>query len=861
MITLIFHAHENENPNIMPTIASEDILTHGLGQQLEQLLLRNDGTYTLLLDLEEYLDLLAPIIRDLIKQNALGDLISKLNGIVKRKEEELNEELLNLTDDISLCLDTIDAIHVQLQELSRSLSGVSGQLGKLVHDLMARKNNLIKRKQVTSKINETTLVLTLCIQVLENTNKIHELIKQHKYFSAMKLIDELTNVHLPQVEQFSFSQKIHDLIPHLTRMIKDELFDNIVNWLLLNLERKIPAIGDAIYDNLDELQRNWEETKQKMPGLFPYKLNLPTEVLLREPLLSYTVFSDDQLQISLAPIYDGVLVYQTLNESELLQQLYNKEWMKKYNRVIHPVTLATAELVAEFADLMALDEYLVKIAAFFVMDKEINLATRFQLRLQANANDLWNAYVSKLKPVLLNYLDTHNFAGLDDLLRFKDALGDFLQVMELHGYRTTELYDVLMTVLRQHFAPILVRDFRGEFLDLIQLDRYMPILVDEDDDYETIMRVCWYKDDAPFAPAHVDLLPIVLPFSEDYVRYCIGIRALLEDVLQFIGQHYAYEINEIKNIVLNEIFERVLGDSPGVGIAYDIKEFISKNASNKEVVAQLYTNLEYYVFSLYELGRLIDRKLRSHIGIGLHNIDANDAFTLRAVDIFNLVRKELEKTIFTMVDEKIRALLDTVEYDTWQPDTRNLEANFFIKDFAMFLDNLFSSIFANLPMSIRTLGLFRTYDFVAEHFLDILKQAPLYNRIAIENFNLDVQYIEDSMRQLYLMHQEASQEMQDPEEATGSVALETTFTELRQCINLLLLDNYDEFIGNPSFRMRSFDRVRYEDGTALIGKMIREDLHPGISTEMSLSGSTTMDQSRARIKQFSDRFKLKLDVE
>ena len=361
---------------------------------------------------------------------------------------------------------------------------------------------------------------------------------------------------------------------------------------------------------------------------------------------------------------------------------------------------------------------------------------------------------------------------------------------------------------------MLIQEFRSDFIESIQSDHYMPLTVDRKSDYENIMRICWYREDAPFAPKNVTKMPITFPFSEDYVHYCLGVRSLLEDIISFIGQHYSYELNELNHIIVNDIFERVLGDEKGVGICRDIQDFIAKNENNKEVTSQSYTNLEYYLFSLYEIGKLINRRLRSNTGIGIHNIDANDTFTLRAVDHYNNLKKYAESTIFKMVDGKIRELLDMVEYDDWLPTTRNSEANYSVKDFALFLENLFTSIFSNLPQSIRTLGLFRTYDFVSEHFLSVLNSATGYNKIAIENFDLDIQYVEESMRNLYKMHQSG-----ESESSQGNVALETTFTELRQCIDLLKLDDYDEFIKNSAFRMRNFDRIKYEDGVALIAKV------------------------------------------
>ena len=308
---------------------------------------------------------------------------------------------------------------------------------------------------------------------------------------------------------------------------------------------------------------------------------------------------------------------------------------------------------------------------------------------------------------------------------------------------------------------------------------------------------------------------MTFPFSEDYVHYCIQVRRLLKDVLRFIGDYYNYEIGELTNTIVNNIIEVVLSDEKGYGIAYEIEEFITRNENNKEITAQTYTNLEYYLFSLYEIGKLVNRELRKHTGMGVHNIDANDTFTLRAVETFNKLKKHAEETVFKMVDNKINELLDMVEYDEYLPVEKNDEANFAIKDFALFLENLFTSIFNNLPLQLRTLGLFRTYDFVSEYFLNVLKDANVYNRIFVANFDLDIQYLETSLRNLHGFKE-------DGDEANGNggnVALESTFTELRQCIDLLNLEDYEEFINDSSFRMRRFDRVKYEDGINLIKKM------------------------------------------
>lgn len=815
--------------------------------QLENLLIRDADVFQTSLDSEDYLDSLAPLIKDALKANALADFITKLNDIVKDKDNQLNDISLDSAHDINRCIDSIDQVSKQSADLSSSLQQVNGFLNKSVFELVARKKNLIKSKETSSKINETMTVLNLCIQVLEIANRVLELIKQQKSFSALKLMDELTSIHLPKVKDFSFSVKIYDLIPHITTMIKEESFDSLCKWLLTHIERKVDTIGDLVFTNLVQLQDHWEAIRENSSSsnqaLLPHRLNSPVELCMRDPELHLDIFNSTHLNITLKPVFDCILVYQSLNDMATLSAAYNKQWMKKYPRIIYPITLSlktnerlthSQEPVITFQDLGTLELYLKKIAAFFVADKQLNTKTKFELRTNATADDLWESFVLKLKPVLLSFLQRRKW-GLNDLgllSDYKDLIGTFLQVMENSHYKIADLYEIMIIIFRDYFGPILIQSFRLEFVESIQSDHYMPLVVTDKTDYDNVMKICWYRSEAPFAPKRVSSMPISFPFSEDYVHYCLGVRTLMQDILDFIYRFYNYDLNELNRIIVNDIFEKVLGDQPGVGICNDIREFISKNASNKEIVSQSYANLEYYLFSLYEIGKLLDRRLRRFNGIGITNIDTNSVFKLKAIELFSNVRKFSEDTIFKMVDQKLTELLDMVVYDDWYPAKANRDPNFFILDFSLFLENLFNSIFSNLPTTFKTLGLFRSYDFVSEHFLNILYETSGFNKIAIQNFDLDVRHLELSMEKL------ASDGKSEGE--GGSVALQSTFAELRQTIDMLLLDDHDEFLKNSTFRMRRFDRLRYDNAVGLLKKMqVELATLEDESYDDSLNNSTT----------------------
>lgn len=794
----------------MPSVSDAGLL-------LEHLLIQDADVFQTSLNLEDYLDSLAPLIRDALKQNALSAFIGKLNEIVDSKDKELNLLSLSSTKDINDCIDSIDEVSHESESLSQNLQQVNNVLNRSVLELITKKKALVKSNETLDKINETKTVLNMCILVFEITNKTLELIKLHRYFSALKLVEELTLLHLPKVRSFSFSVKIQDLVPHIARMIRQELFDEMCKMLSSHVERKIDAIGDAVHNNLYALQNAWDDMRQGRDKMYlAHRLNSPVEVAVRDAALAYNVFDDPELAIPLAPIYDCVLVYQSLNEMPFLTGAYHREWMKRYARIIYPISSSVAdkldffqESVAHFGDLGHLAGYLRKIAAFFVVDRQLVTRTKFELRTSAAADDLWETFVVKLKPVLLDFLERREWGigDLDALADLKDVVGDFLQVMENSGYRIGELYDILLKILRDYFGPALIQHFRGQFMKLIASDHYMPLVVADRKDYDNIMAMTWYKPDASFAPQNLKALPISFPFSEDYVHYCLGIRALVNDTMDFTFKYYGHDISEVNHIIVNDIFEKVLGDSPGVGICNDVKEFITRNATNKEIVAQSYTNLEYYLFSLYEIGKLLDRKLRVFNGVGIINIDASSTFKFKAIELFASVRKFSEDAIFNMVQTKVGDLLSTVEYHDWFPEEPNRDPNFFVLDFALFLENLFNSIFSNLPGSFKTIGLFRSFDEISQHFLNILKRAPGFNRIAIENFNMDVAHLEQLIARLA-----GSENEQE-------TALQLTFDELRQTIDFLLSARNADFINSKLAFDQRFGRVHYETARELYTKL------------------------------------------
>lgn len=107
------------------------------------------------------------------------------------------------------------------------------------------------------------------------------------------------------------------------------------------------------------------------------------------------------------------------------------------------------------------------------------MVTKFQLRSNNQANELWMSYMTKLKPVLIQLLMHRDFKDIADLSSFRTIIGEFLQIMDNNDYDVSELYEVMMMIFKDYYVPSTVQAFRKQFLSSIQSDHYRPLIVSD----------------------------------------------------------------------------------------------------------------------------------------------------------------------------------------------------------------------------------------------------------------------------------------------------------------------------------------------------------------------------------------------
>jgi hypothetical protein len=339
--------------------------------------------------------------------------------------------------------------------------------------------------------------------------------------------------------------------------------------------------------------------------------------------------------------------------------------------------------------------------------------------------------------------------------------------------------------------------FGKEFEELAAEDESMPMIIYELGLYKKITHISWFEETV--RAEEIDF-PHALPFSTIYPMTCAQVRNYMNQQNLFLKDYYKYELPSLNLLVIENIdslFTNTIN-----------KHFREKvDSLTREELAQNLINLEYFVIMTKKVSKILSSTFESEI-------------TLKSTELITNTRKVTEGKLFEVVDGKIDDLIEFIDWD-WEAQVVNREPNYFIKDIGDFLVNMFNSTFKNLPISVRTILLYRVFDLLAARFFENLNAQRSITKESIHNFGLDVSYIEGITNDL------SSTDVADKAQSNGKgstrESLKSMFLQLRQIINLLQTGSLEEY-RDQNIRNRKYDQVKPEVAIQLINKIEGSDL-------------------------------------
>ncbi|CCH42574.1 Exocyst complex component [Wickerhamomyces ciferrii] len=761
----------------------------GGGSSFKQLSFLNESDPVTLLNSNNYLDQLVPIIKSNIKSNTIPELLETLNNEGLKKDDELTNNINSNEVNIRTTTTEIASISKNASTINEQVLDINDHLSKTSSLTIQKKFQMLALKKNINKINESIILINKILQILELTDRTHELIKNDKFFNALKNLNDLDALNKDFDKDFQFLQNINDSIPIMKNLVRDESI-SLVKRNLNTLDTKYDKISLAYYDKFTQILLKWDQFRQKNRDFDKYKLNSSVEISLRDDYLN----KDDHLPqvykfIDFGFIYDSFLIFKSLDQLPFLKNEFNKELNLRRDKILHPFLtndLHNEQFKKYIISNDNLKNFLSKLIGFLIFHDL--MSTKLPNIINQKTTDIWENLSAKIYP-FLKELVANGLIETQKILDFKSIIGNFYLILEHFNLSGDHFYNLLIMTFKK-FSQISTHNFKIDFQKLTEEDDSMPMAIYDIGLYRKISNISWYEDSRS---ENEIKFPQVLPFSTIYPMTCAQVRAYITHQTGFLKDYYKYDVESLNKLVIENV------DNLLISV---INSYFKEKLKliTREELSQNLINLEYFLIMSKEVNKLLSRTFHTDVN-------------LKAINAISDTRKITERELFVMVDGKVEDLMDFIDWD-WQTTELNKEPNYFMKDVGDFLKNMFTSTFSNLPLSVKTLLLYRVFDLLAIRFLENLNDQSKISKQSVQNFDIDIEYIETVSRELNPSRDAAIN-------GTSRESLQSMFLQLRQCINLLKVGHLEEY-KDQTTRMRKYDQIKPDDAVQLIKKVSNE---------------------------------------
>ncbi|KAI1340449.1 exocyst complex subunit Sec15-like-domain-containing protein [Xylariaceae sp. FL0016] len=746
----------------------------------------------------EFLDQLIPVLKDATTTNRSNFLTQDLSQYAEDREAEIerigltkHEEFLGSVSQLQSVRERTVTLTADILELNQSIQASTEKLAE-------QKQALVDTRAVRENISNVSDALKESLKILHAVNNAHDLIRNKKYYGALKSLDDLQNEFLiPTIQnKYATQHRLADLIqksiPSSQKTISEAVMADLNTWLY-RIRETSQFLGEVAFYHTEMRRSRQRERVEEDEFLNQFKLNSSIELVFDESE-EFDVLDNEELHVDFMPLFEALHIHDALGQSDKFRSEYAATRRRQKELLLPTFVSLTTD------DEQSLSSLLEGIAGFSIIEKA-TMRRAPQLRTAIDVEELWDSMCSTA--ISLTSRALGDVANAEVLLKIKGVIALFIQTMEGWGYSVMRLDDFLVTLFDK-YAELLKRRFSEDFQEIVSTDDYMPMAINSQEEYDKVVNVSWFTHDKS---ADELTFPCVLPFSQMYPLCCIDIRNFLNQFYFFSDDHFQHP-NKI-----DETLRKSLDELLTEKVCQSLVERLSSQYLGQ--IVQILINLEHFETACRELEELLMRARSSG--------SAGGPLTLAATAQFRENKKTAEKRIFELVNSKIDDLVETAEYD-WTAYNAPMEPSNYMQTLTRYLSNIMNSTLLGLPREIKELIYFDALSHAANKIL-ALPLSPDVKKInpnGVAALSIDVKHLTDFV-----------------DELENGFMLRSNLDELEQTIQLLQSENTDEFF-DISTRNKKYGRVDAMNGPVLLEKLTNQITSPGQAAQRFANFSSNL---------------------
>ena len=153
----------------------------GIDQQLQQIHLLDSSSSS------ENLEQLGPIIKQIHVNRQQEAFLRTVQGLVESKEKEIEKICADNYQDFIQSVSTLFTIKSYTMNLRDKISTLDQSVTQVGRGLIEKKKALLQSKKTAANLDEAIDGLQACLKVLDVVNRVGQMIKEEKYWSALRV--------------------------------------------------------------------------------------------------------------------------------------------------------------------------------------------------------------------------------------------------------------------------------------------------------------------------------------------------------------------------------------------------------------------------------------------------------------------------------------------------------------------------------------------------------------------------------------------------------------------------------------------------------------------------------------------------
>ncbi|KAI0332397.1 rsec15 [Cubamyces sp. BRFM 1775] len=747
----------------MPPRRRPQFTQESIDQQLQQIHLLDQASSS------ENLEQLGPIIKQIHANRQQEAYLRTLQALIESKDAEIESICGDNYQEFISSVSTLFSIKSYTTNLREKITTLDSSVSQVGKSLVEKKKALLQTKKTAANLDEAIDGLQACLRVLDVVNRVGEMIKEGKYWSALRSLEDIESMPPTSLSTTPLFQHVLSSLPSLRTQIKDAVTASMKQWLL-DIRNVSAQIGQLALDAMDLRTRRWRSRREKDAMLKSSRVGSAVEVISYEKT-EYNVLDNDQLKVDFKPLYECIHIYTALDSLDEIRRSYQADRKAQSDLIIpEPLPLSSLPSIAQ------------EIVGYFIVENHV-LNTTGSFRSEREVEDLWDALISRLSKAVEDAL--RNEKDPDTFLKVKEALLGAVMTLESYSYSTTSIHSLILRLFEK-YANILEIKFGKRFESVVAQDDFQPMYVEKTSEKDEVLDTVWLTRDQRDQLIQSSA-PLNLPWSQGFYLCCQDIRSFVHNFYQFIegvSQHH-------RNI------DDLLSKSLDAILMTYISESIAKRAqstNNLSQLAQIITNLEHFEISCAELERSLTNIRSSQRG---------GTIRVKAAASFAATRTKALARVTEVISSKLDDYPGLSEYD-WTPKARQDMPSGYLYDLVNWLTTVVDSL--ALKDAYKEEAYRGAVGYLASCFMDFLtgRDIPMMNENAVANLIMDVDFLDEEFKR-------------------SGHSYSAAFTELRSTASVVMSDAVNAYLV-ASIRQTSYATVKPKRLQALLEKLARYGL-------------------------------------